>query len=73
MVLQVMLVEHELRMMKDNLKEWIAPEQTPTPMLLLPAWSEIRHDPYGVVLIIAPFNFPFQVQYICLSHTTTTT
>ena len=29
----------------------------------MPSKSFIVHDPYGTVLIIAPFNYPFQLSY----------
>jgi len=48
-------------MLTKNLKEWMSPQAVNTPMLLVPAFSEVRHDPYGIVLVIAPFNYPFQV------------
>ena len=48
-------------MLMANLKDWMAPKRVDTPMLMVPGFSEIRRDPYGVVLVIAPFNYPFQV------------
>ena len=36
------------------------PRTVPTPWLLWPATSHILYEPYGVVLIMAPWNFPFQ-------------
>ena len=37
------------------------PKQVKTPLALMPSKSFIMHDPYGTVLIIAPFNYPFQL------------
>lgn len=45
-----------------HLKSWMAPEPTKAPAWLLPARCEVRRDPYGVVLVIAPFNYPFQAR-----------
>lgn len=45
----------------DNLKEWMRPEQVPTPLSLQVASSSVRVEPLGVVLIIAPWNYPFQL------------
>lgn len=56
------MVEHEVKHTIAKLSEWMAPETVPTPAWLAPATSEVRRDPYGVVLIIAPFNYPLQVR-----------
>lgn len=41
-----------------NLRTWMEPEQTPIPALFAPAVSEIHQDPFGVCLLICPFNYP---------------
>jgi acyl-CoA reductase-like NAD-dependent aldehyde dehydrogenase len=43
----------------NNLKAWMKPTFTKMPAIAAPATSEIRYEPLGVVLIIAPFNYPF--------------
>jgi aldehyde dehydrogenase (NAD+) len=43
----------------DHLAEWMEPVAVPTPLLLAGSRSEIRHQPRGVVLILAPWNYPF--------------
>jgi hypothetical protein len=60
-LVQVMMLEHEVLHTKDRLREWMAPQWVDTPMWLVPAWSEVRREPYGVLLAIAPFNYPLQV------------
>lgn len=42
-----------------NLKSWMAPTITKVPPVFAPALSEIHHDPFGVCLILCPFNYPF--------------
>lgn len=42
----------------DNLRQWMGPEQVRTPITLWPASSSVVHGPLGVVLIIAPWNYP---------------
>ena len=44
-----------------HLHEWMKPERRATPFYLMPARSEVRYEPYGTVLIIGPFNYPFQL------------
>lgn len=43
------------------LEEWMHPISVPTPVQFQPGKSMIVHDPYGVTLIIGPFNYPFQL------------
>lgn len=47
-------LDHALR----DLKEWMRPERPSTPLSLQVARSEMRVEPLGVVLIIAPWNYP---------------
>ncbi|HQV74131.1 MAG TPA: aldehyde dehydrogenase [Flavobacteriales bacterium] len=54
-------IYQELDHALSHLKDWMRPEQVGTPISLQVASSEIRHDPLGVVLIIAPWNYPFQL------------
>lgn len=44
-----------------NIDEWAKPVHVKTPIHFQPAKSFIVRDPYGVVLIIGPFNYPFQL------------
>lgn len=44
-----------------QLARWMKPRKVPTPIHLQPAKSWIISEPYGTVLIIGPFNYPFQL------------
>lgn len=44
-----------------NLKKWAKKEKVKTPLYLFPAKSFIISEPYGTVLIIGPYNYPFQL------------
>ena len=44
-----------------NLDEWVKPESVKTPLHFQPGKSFIVREPYGVSLIIGPFNYPFQL------------
>jgi aldehyde dehydrogenase (NAD+) len=49
----------ELVHVRSNLAEWMNPEPARAPWLLLRSRSEVRYEPRGVVLIMAPWNYPF--------------
>src|SRR5690349_23901784 len=41
-----------------HLSEWMRPEPVEAPLLLADTSSEIRYEPKGQVLILAPWNYP---------------
>lgn len=47
-------IEHNLY----KIKKWAKNRSVDTPLFLHPAKSYIRYEPYGVALIIAPWNYP---------------
>jgi aldehyde dehydrogenase (NAD+) len=51
----------ELALIKKNLRAWAKPERVPTPMFAQPGKSYIVREPLGVVLVIGPWNYPFQL------------
>ncbi len=50
-------INHTLR----HLDDWTAPRKVDAPLTLLGTTSEVRPEPRGVCLIIAPWNFPFNL------------
>ncbi|TWT04823.1 aldehyde dehydrogenase [Planomicrobium sp. CPCC 101079] len=58
---EVGFVLDNISSMSKNIKEWMEPEKVKTPLHLQPAKSFIVREPYGSVLIIGPFNYPFQL------------
>jgi len=44
-----------------NQKKWATPTKVRTPLYLFPAKSVVMYEPYGTVLIIGPYNYPFQL------------
>lgn len=51
-------IRKEIEFVLRNLSSWMRPEKRPTPLQLLGTSSRIVHQPKGVVLVIAPWNFP---------------
>lgn len=46
---------------RKELKNWAKKKQVNTPLYMFPTKSYIVKEPYGTVLIIGPFNYPFQL------------
>ncbi|HSF75409.1 MAG TPA: aldehyde dehydrogenase family protein, partial [Microcoleus sp.] len=44
-----------------NLKSWVKPRKVPASIDQFPASARIYPEPLGVVLIIGPWNYPFQL------------
>jgi aldehyde dehydrogenase (NAD+) len=55
------MVIAELNTAIKNLHNWMEPERVSTNLLNLPSGSRIMTEPLGVVLIIGPWNYPFQL------------
>lgn len=51
----------EISFILSNLKSWVKPEKVKTPMTHVGTTGYINSEPYGVTLIIAPWNYPFQL------------
>ncbi len=51
----------EIAYMQKKLKRWSKPTNVWTSLAAQPGKSRIYHEPYGVVLIIAPWNYPLQL------------
>ena len=58
---EVSLVTGEIRGHLRHLSRWARTKCKPTPMQMLPSRSRIVAEPLGSALIIAPWNYPFQL------------
>ncbi len=54
----------EITMMIRNLKKWSGRQKVRTSIANIPARSYVMPQPYGQVLIISPWNYPFQLSMI---------
>ena len=60
-VTEVRLVQRELTHMLGHLGAWMRPDHVHVPVVLQPARAKIVAEPLGVVLVIAPWNYPIQL------------
>ncbi|MFJ7950912.1 aldehyde dehydrogenase [Lysinibacillus sp. NPDC096418] len=58
---EVGIVLDSISFMVKHVDEWMKPEAVKTPIHLQMGKSFIVREPYGVTLIIGPFNYPFQL------------
>ncbi|PEN14775.1 aldehyde dehydrogenase family protein [Longibacter salinarum] len=58
---EVKAVMDEASFAIKHIDSWMASESASTPPLLMGTSSEIRYEPKGVVLIISPWNYPFNL------------
>lgn len=59
---EIGMVKEEIRHTMKHLKKWMKPARVGNPLSLLGAKSYIYPEPLGVSLIIAPWNYPVQLQ-----------
>ena len=50
-------IDHAIR----KLARWMRVKQKPLPPIVWPGNGAVRPEPYGVVLIVGPWNYPFQL------------
>lgn len=58
---EIGVVLEEIRFTQKHLRSWVKPQRVKTPLTYFGASSHIYFEPYGVALIIAPWNYPFQL------------
>ena len=60
-ITDIAFITGEIKLMLKNLKKWNKPQRVPTPLVTMPAKSQLIPEPLGVVLVIAPWNYPIQL------------
>jgi aldehyde dehydrogenase (NAD+) len=63
---EVRMIVGEVRLTRKRLRSWMKPERVRTPLVAMPGRSYIYREPLGLVLIIAPWNYPFQTAVLPL-------
>ena len=55
---EISVLQEEIRYVSKHLRKWSKPLNVKTPLVLFPARSYRIAEPYGVVLIMSPWNYP---------------
>ena len=65
-VTEVAFIKSEINCALKYLNRWNEPRSVSTPLVFLPGQSYVEPVPKGVVLVIAPWNYPFQLSLVPL-------
>ena len=60
------MVYDEITVQLKGMKKWSKPRRVPTPLVHFPSTSRILTEPLGTVLVLSPWNYPFQLALIPL-------
>lgn len=58
---EIAYVLEDIRYVIKKIRKWSRPQKLGSPIVLMPAKSRIYSEPFGNTLIIAPWNYPFQL------------
>ncbi len=58
----------EISHARKHLRRWMRPERRPVNLSFRPARGEVRYAPLGVVGVVAPWNYPFQLAIVPLAN-----
>jgi len=61
---EIVVTANGVRDALRDVARWMKPRRVPTPLTMLPGWGEVIPQPLGVVGIISPWNYPFQLAIV---------
>ncbi|SJZ57136.1 aldehyde dehydrogenase family protein [Mycoplasmopsis verecunda] len=61
---EILPIINEINYYLRNLNKWAKPKKVSTPLSLAFGKSYIYHKPYGTVVILTPWNYPFNLSFI---------
>lgn len=59
-LVETLLLRREIQFAQKHLRQWMKPERAGAPWLLQPSSARIHREPFGVALILGPWNYPVQ-------------
>jgi aldehyde dehydrogenase (NAD+) len=63
---EISMVYEEINIHLKNIEKWSKRRRVKSSFMLFPSKNYIEKEPYGTVLIIGPFNYPFQLAILPL-------
>jgi acyl-CoA reductase-like NAD-dependent aldehyde dehydrogenase len=60
-VADVWAIVKSIRYIRSHLRTWMRPQRRAVPLVFLPGRARVVFQPLGVVGVIAPWNYPFQL------------
>ncbi len=63
---ELALVYDEINTCVAHLSAWSRPKRVPTPLYHFPSSSRIYPEPFGVALVLSPWNYPLQLALVPL-------
>ncbi len=63
---EIALVQEEIRYFLKHLSHLSRPKRVPSPLAHFWSTSKIYNQPYGTVLVMSPWNYPFQLTFVPL-------
>ena len=58
---EIIALRQELKLTRSNLRRWMRPSKVSVPLSLQPGQAQVIREPLGCVLVIGPWNYPFQL------------
>ena len=58
---EIVALRQELKFTRRNLRRWMGAKRVPVPVALSPGKAQVMAEPLGCVLVIGPWNYPFQL------------
>ena len=60
------MIKSEINFAIKNINSWTKPKKVKTSITTFPSYGEIFPEPFGLSLIISPWNYPFQLCFVPL-------